>query len=66
MKRIEERRIKINNKPAIKFILLGFRYLASALPLLSLIGVGIGVGVIFSMLLLGLSRNPSVSNYLVR
>ena len=48
------------------FILLGFRYLASALPLLSLIGVGIGVGVIFSMLLLGLSRNPSVSNYLVR
>lgn len=47
-------------------ILLGFRYLASALPLLSLIGVGIGVGVIFSMLLLGLSRNPSVSNYLVR
>jgi F0F1-type ATP synthase membrane subunit c/vacuolar-type H+-ATPase subunit K len=47
-------------------ILLGFRYLASALPLLSLIGVGIGAGVISSMLLLGLSRNPSVSNYLVR
>ena len=33
---------------------------------MSLIGVGIGVGVIFSMLLLGLSKNPLVSNLLIR
>jgi heme/copper-type cytochrome/quinol oxidase subunit 1 len=47
-------------------ILLGLRYLASSLPLFSFVGVGIGVGIIFGHLLLGISRNPSISNSLIR
>jgi F0F1-type ATP synthase membrane subunit c/vacuolar-type H+-ATPase subunit K len=47
-------------------ILIGFRYLASSIPLLALIGVAIGVGLIFSFLLFSLSRNPSISNILIR
>jgi len=47
-------------------ILLGFRYLASSIPLISLAGVGIGVGIIFAFLLLSISRNPVLSNTLIR
>ncbi len=47
-------------------ILIGFRYLASSIPLSALIGVAIGVGLIFSFLLFSLSRNPSISNILIR
>jgi len=47
-------------------ILLGFRYLASSIPLISLAGVGIGVGIIFAFLLLSISRNPVISNTLIR
>jgi F-type H+-transporting ATPase subunit c len=47
-------------------ILLGFRYLASSIPLVSLAGVGVGVGLIFSFLLLSISRNPVLSNTLIR
>ena len=47
-------------------ILLGLRYLAASVPLFSFIGVGIGVGIIFGFLLLGISRNPSISNSLIR
>ena len=46
--------------------MLGLRYLASSLPLFSFVGVGIGVGIIFGFLLLGISRNPSISNSLIR
>ena len=38
-------------------ILLGFRYLASSIPLISLAGVAIGVGLIFSILIFAICRN---------
>ena len=47
-------------------VLLGFRYLASSIPLICLAGVAIGVGVIFAFLVLSICRNPSLSNSLVR
>ena len=47
-------------------ILLGFRYLASSIPLICLAGVAIGVGIIFGFLVLSICRNPSISNTLVR
>ena len=47
-------------------ILSGFRLMASSLPLLSLVGVGIGVGIIFGSLLNSLGRNFGVSNSLIR
>ena len=47
-------------------VLLGFRYLASSIPLICLAGVAIGVGVIFAFLVLSICRNPSISNSLVR
>ena len=47
-------------------ILLGFRYLASSIPLIVFIGVGIGVGLIFSMLLNSIARNPLILNNLIR
>ena len=47
-------------------ILLGFRYLASSIPLIVFAGVGVGVGLIFSMLLNSMARNPLISNNLVR
>jgi F-type H+-transporting ATPase subunit c len=49
-----------------EMILLGFRYLASSIPLVSLAGVGVGVGMIFSFLLFSISRNPVLSNTLIR
>jgi len=47
-------------------ILMGFRYLSSSIPLISLTGVAIGVGVIFAFLIFSICRNPSISNTLVR
>ena len=47
-------------------VLLGFRYLASSIPLISLAGVAIGVGLIFSILIFAISRNPVISNVLIR
>ena len=47
-------------------ILLGFRYLAPSIPLIVFAGVGVGVGLIFAMLLNSMARNPLISNNLVR
>ena len=47
-------------------ILSGFRLIASSLPLISLVGVGVGVGIIFGSLLNSLGRNFGVSNSLIR
>ena len=50
----------------IPIILSGFRLIASSLPLISLVGVGVGVGVIFGSLLNSLGRNIAISNSLIR
>ncbi len=47
-------------------VLLGLRYLASSIPLISLVGVAIGVGIIFAFLVFSISRNPSIINNLIR
>jgi len=47
-------------------ILLGFRYLASSIPLVIFAGVGIGVGLILPFPVLSICRNPSISNVPVR
>ena len=47
-------------------ILSGFRLIASSLPLISLVGVGVGVGIIFGSLLNSLGRNFAISNSLIR
>ena len=47
-------------------ILLGFRYLASSIPTISLAGVAIGVGLIFSISIFAICRNPIISNVLIR
>ena len=47
-------------------ILLGFRYLASSIPSISLAGVAIGVGLILSILIFPICRNPIISNVLIR
>lgn len=47
-------------------ILMGFRYLAFSLPILSLIGVSIGVGIVSGNLLSSVSRNPSCIDTLIR
>jgi F0F1-type ATP synthase membrane subunit c/vacuolar-type H+-ATPase subunit K len=47
-------------------ILLGFRYLASSIPIICFAGVAFGVGLVFASLILSLSRNPSILNSLVR
>lgn len=47
-------------------VLLGFRYLAASIPLISLAGVAIGVGLIFALLIFSISRNPLLSNNLIR
>ena len=46
-------------------VLLGFRYLASSIPLICLAGVAIGVGVIFAFLVLSICRNPSLTAYIL-
>ena len=50
----------------VLIILLGFRYLASSIPLVSLAGVAIGVGLILSLLIFSISRNPIIANILIR
>ena len=45
---------------------MGFRYLASSIPIICLTGVAIGVGLIFAFLVFSISRNPSISNNLIR
>ena len=47
-------------------ILMGFRYLASSIPIICLTGVAIGVGLIFAFLVFSISRNPSITNNLIR
>lgn len=47
-------------------ILMGFKYLASSIPLIILGGVAIGVGLTFSFLIAAISRNPSLSDSLIR
>ena len=47
-------------------ILLGLRYLSCSIPLISLVGVAIGVGLVFSFLLYSISRNPGISEVLIR
>lgn len=42
-------------------ILIGFKYLASSIPIIAFTGVAIGVGLIFALLLFSISRNPSIS-----
>ena len=45
---------------------MGFRYSASSIPIICLTGVAIGVGLIFGFSLFSISRNPSISNNLIR
>ena len=47
-------------------VLLGFKYLASSIPLIVLTGVAIGVGMLFAFLIISISRNPSISNIMIR
>jgi len=47
-------------------VLLGFRYLAASIPLISLAGVAVGVGMIFALLVLSIARNPMMSTNIVR
>ena len=47
-------------------ILLGFRYLASSIPSISLAGVAIGVGSVLASSASSIPRNPTISNSLVR
>ena len=51
---------------SLTIILMGFRYLASSIPIICLTGVAIGVGLIFAFLVFSISRNPSISNSLIR
>ena len=47
-------------------ILLGFKYLACAILILTFAGVAVGVGVVYGNLLGSISRNPSVGDNLVK
>jgi hypothetical protein len=55
-----------NIKAIIVTILLGFRYSASSIPLISSAGVAIGAGSIPSILIFAICRNPVISNVLIR
>jgi F0F1-type ATP synthase membrane subunit c/vacuolar-type H+-ATPase subunit K len=50
----------------LRMVLLGFRYLAASIPLISLAGVAVGVGFIFALLIFSISRNPLLSTNLIR
>lgn len=50
----------------LDIILLGFRYSASSIPLISSAGVAIGAGSIPSILIFAICRNPVISNVLIR
>jgi F0F1-type ATP synthase membrane subunit c/vacuolar-type H+-ATPase subunit K len=47
-------------------MLFAFQLLASSIPIITFIGVGAGVGFVFGSLLLSISRNPSITNELVK
>ena len=47
-------------------ILIGFRYIASSIPSISLAGVAVGVGIISAPSAFSISRNPTISNTLIR
>ena len=47
-------------------ILLGLRYLSASIPLISLVGVSIGVGLVFAFLIYSVARNPLLSEILIR
>ena len=47
-------------------ILLGFKYLASSIPIICLSGVAIGVGIVFSELISSISRNSFIINQFIR
>lgn len=42
----------------------GFKYLGSGVATVGLLGAGIGIGTVFSALILAVSRNPSVKDQL--
>ena len=50
----------------IIIILLGFRYSASSTPPISSAGVAIGVGLTSSISSVSMSRNPIITNNLIR
>ena len=63
--------VELRNEPynlawTFPMILMGFRYLASSIPLISLAGVAIGVGSIFAFLVYSLSRNPTISQLIIK
>ena len=45
---------------------LAAKYLGAGLATIGLTGAGIGIGVIFSALILGISRNPSLKDELFK
>ena len=49
-----------------QLILLGPRHVASSIPTTSPTGVAIGVGLTFSLSIMGTPRNPASSSYLIR
>ena len=58
-------KLVVRNKWKV-IILLGLRYLASSIPLISLVGVAMGVGIIFAFLVFSICRNPIISTVLIR
>ena len=56
----------MNSAILIFIILSGFRLIASSIPLFSLVGVAVGVGIIFGSLLYSLCRNYGISSSLIR
>ena len=62
----KEHELKLIEHNKLHMILLGFRYPASSIPSISLAGVAVGVGIIFASLVFSISRNPTISNTLIR
>ena len=56
-----------NKKLIIRFMLLqASKFLGAGLATLGLIGAGIGIGNVFGSLIIGISRNPSLQQELMR
>ena len=49
-------------------VLLGLKYLAASIPVIALAGVAVGIGLIFGLLILSLSRNSigAINDILIR
>ena len=45
-------------------LVLGFKFIGAGLATIAMAGAGIGIGLIFSALILGYSRNPITGNQL--